>query len=222
VIKFRQTSYAPSGIEKRTGKPRPLNIKHRVFVLLTSLCFSLASQGQPPATQQTEGPESVVIEQEPLEEITVIAPQSIRSMYADMVQAQEIAFDLFNSLNEDNDFDVICRREKPAKDAWNPIANSWPTQVCTTPFYDREIARETQNVLNGLGNFGDAAVDIDRHLELLAAKINEVATDSPEFYEAMISYRELKNGYDVERTERMANSPLNRFFSGLFGRRDEP
>jgi hypothetical protein len=164
----------------------------------------------------------VTIEQEPLEEIIVIAPQSLRSMYADMVAAQEITFDLYNALNDDPDFNIICRREKPAKDAWNPIANSWPTQVCTTPYYDRETARETQDVLEGFADFGDATVDIQHHLELLAVKVNELATDSPEFHEAFIRYRDLKNGYDVERAERISNSPLNRFFSGLFGGQDEP
>lgn len=211
MMRLGRQSHAPNRI-----------LSFRPLVIVTSLLFSLLSHGQEPATQRAEDLQGVAIEQEPLEEITVIAPQSLRSIYSDMVAAQEVTFDLYNALNDDPDFNIICRREKPAKDACNPIANSWPTQVCTTPYYDREIARETQDVLAGFADFGDATVDIQHHLELLAVKINELATDSPEFHEALIRYRDLKNGYDVERAERISNSLLNRFFSGLFGGQDEP
>ena len=79
--------------------------------------------------------------------MTVTAPPSLRSLYAEVVAAQQAAFDMFNAVNDDNDFDIICRRERPPKDA-----------------------RAT---------------------------------------------------YDEQRSDSIANSPINTFFRGLFGNADE-
>ena len=44
--------------------------------------------------------------EEPMEEITVLAPPTLRSLNAEVVAAQQAAFDMFNALNDDNDFDT--------------------------------------------------------------------------------------------------------------------
>ena len=50
-----------------------------------------------------------------MEEIIVSSPPSLRSMAAEITKAQINAFSIFNSLNENSEFDVLCRKERPLK-----------------------------------------------------------------------------------------------------------
>ena len=191
------------------------------FALISLQVVSPLADAQEVDPEQSDARASVAGSVEPMEEVTVTAPASLRSLYAEIVAAQQAAFDMFNAVNDDNDFDIICRRERPPKDAWNPIANSWPTQVCSTPFVDRVMRNEIRDAVNGDGFFGDSSVDVQEHIEELVRKINEAAVEHPVFLQAMVRYKDARATYDEQRSDSIANSPINTFFRGLFGNADE-
>ena len=62
--------------------------------------------------QQTSNAEEVGTEEsETLEEIIVTAPRSLSSIRVAIVESEENVLDLFNSMNDDNDYDIRCGRE---------------------------------------------------------------------------------------------------------------
>ena len=180
----------------RLGSMRPS------LVVVTSLLAYQISDGQEPSAPEVPDLVTIEVDQEPLEEITVIGEQSLRSMFAAVVDAQENAFELFNSLNDDENYRIECRRERPEKDAFNPMANTWRVRVCRTRFMSRASARETEDFLRGFGD-GESSLEIQRHLESFNQKLNELAASSPELDRAIVEWRSLRAEYDQERAKRM-------------------
>jgi len=62
-------------------------------------------------------------ESESLEEIIVNAPRPLNSMRAEILQAEDRVFQLFNEFNTNDDYDIECRHEAP-------VGSRIPRRVC--------------------------------------------------------------------------------------------
>jgi hypothetical protein len=152
---------------------------------------------------------------EPIDEVTVIAPQSVSALRTAMDKAQDETFSVFNTKIDDPDFHIICRLERPFKDGFDPIPVRRETRVCATRYYLGESQRANEDYLDG---FGEGRVTgASAHKEELNRKINDLITESPEFRQAMTKFVVSKQEYDAAKEKEMSTG----FFSRLFGSKKE-
>ena len=178
----------------------------RSIVFIASLfVFQLTFGQEVPETQEAD-------ERESMEEVIVSSPPSLRSMAAEVTRAQMNAFTVFNDLNGDDEYDVLCRRETVNKQASNVMGNYGPVLVCRTKFVRRETARDNELVFSGDFDLGDSDVDYASHARELSQKVNELISEHPEFQEAMSDWAMLKTNYDTAKAEDMKSN----FFTRLF------
>ena len=169
-----------------------------LVVLLLALGFSpdrvlLAQEAQ--ATSEAPAEDARYAD---LEEIIVTAPRTLRSMRAEIDEVQNRAFALFNELNVDNDYDIVCRRE-------TPTGSYIPVRVCRPRYADRLEAEATQDFLAG-DAFFDPGGDIMYHDDILRQKIARMAEENPDFHHALAEFYRVKTAYEEERRERFQDS----------------
>ncbi len=73
---------------------------------------------------------------EPIEEIVVYGSKSLLQFRLDLYKAEEAVFDLFNSLNSDDEFDIHCHKEMF-------IGSRLQRRVCKPNYVDLLTAEET-------------------------------------------------------------------------------
>ncbi len=135
---------------------------------------------------------------EHLEEVIVTAPRTLRSMRAEIDAVQDRAFALFNELNVDNDYDIVCRRE-------TPTGSHIPQRACRPRYMDRLEAEATQDFLAGNAYF-DPGADILYHEDILRQKIARLIEENPDFYHALADFYRVRTAYEEERQERFRDS----------------
>ena len=147
----------------------------------------------------------------PIDEVTVIAPQSVNALKTAMDEAQDETFAVFNTKIDDPEFHISCRLQRPFKDGFDPIPIHREVRVCATRFYLRESQRATEDYLDG---FTEGRVTgASAHKEELNRKINDLITKSPEFRQAMTKFVVSKEKYDAAKEKEMSPG----FFRRLFG-----
>jgi hypothetical protein len=177
------------------------------YVVIASLFLFQGSFAQELKSQEE-------LEKEFIEEVIVTAPKSLRSMKIELDKAKYNVFDIFNAMNDDNSYDILCRRERPVKDGFSPLLVSWSTRVCSTRFTRTETARTNQDYMDGYGDGGleHLSGEFNDRGEVLTQKFNELIKDDPEFFQAMLEYTTLKKGYEKAQEENKDKG----FFSSLF------
>ncbi len=145
-------------------------------------------------TSNAQEAETEAEEFETLEEIIVIAPQSLSSMRVAIVEAEDNVLDLFNAINDDRDYDIRCRRE-------TALGTHIARRVCRPGYVDRLEARAEQDFLAGNGYF-DPFAEISYHDNILEEKLRVSFAENPELTQAATEYYLLKTRYDTERVER--------------------
>ena len=157
------------------------------------------AQEPPSQDPQTQAAGSVEDDRyDDLEEVVVTAPRTLSAMRAEIDAVQNRAFALFNELNVDNDYDIVCRRE-------TPTGSHIPVRVCRPRYVDRLEAEATQDFLAGDGFF-DPGGDIMYHEDILKQKLALMALEHPEFHAALEEYYRLQTAYEDERGERFRDS----------------
>jgi hypothetical protein len=148
---------------------------------------------------------------EPIDEVTVIAPQSVNALKTAMDEAQDETFAVFNTKIVDPNFHIVCRLQRPFKDGFDPIPVHREIRICATRFYPRESQRANEDFLDGFGE--GRVIGASAHKEELNRKINDLITESPEFRQAMSKFVVSKQEYDAAKEKEMSPG----FFSRLFG-----
>ena len=171
------------------------------YVIIALICISQISYGQEPPLQEAVELQAIAVEQEPLEEVIVIAPRSLNSMRAEILEVQNNAIDLFNAINSDDDFDIRCRRE-------TPLGSYIPRRNCRPRFVDRIESSATRIYLQGNGYFSPRA-EIRHHQQLLEEHMRTLMEENLQLYEAMHEYYLIKTEFEAERKERLEG----KFFS---------
>jgi len=190
----------------------------RRFVALIVLSMN-ASGG--PALAQTEPPareRGATAAQENPEEV-VVRGRRIGELRAEVEDARERAYELFNDLNNNDEFDVYCRKEIRS-------GTNVPAEVCRAQFENRISADAAREYLSGLfsacngaggvtqdcmfSNAGAAAISRAQGVEgQLAGKreqmtdeIFRVARENDEFAQAILDWYEANQQYEAARKRR--------------------
>ena len=132
--------------------------------------------------------------EEPIEEIVVRGHKSIIGLKLEMYKAEEALYDLFNSLNSDDDFDIHCYREAKT-------GSHIKQRICRTQKLGELLAEQTQRMMRGEPYVYPAA-EIKRMNERMLAEMTEMVSEHPEYLNALVEFTEARKTHDSERKRR--------------------
>ena len=130
-------------------------------------------------------------QEKPMEEITVIGQRQIFSLRKQVIQAEDHAFEIFNALNDDDDYDVHCEMRAP-------IGTHIKKRICLPNFYHKAAMVEGQSYISqiyGYTNYPVAAPTARSvagiKFPIFKQKVREVAIKHPEMLAALRRLYEL-------------------------------
>lgn len=132
---------------------------------------------------------------ETIEEIVVYGNKSLVRLRLELYKAEDAVFDLFNSLNSDDEFDIHCYKEAP-------IGSHIKKRVCKTN-YVRDLTGEAtrQSLLIGEPYIHPVA-KIKQKDELLRKEMEALVVERPELLKALNEYSDAKQVLESEHRRR--------------------
>jgi len=129
-----------------------------------------------------------------IDEITIVGARTLGSMRAEVVIAEDRAFELFNDFNDDDGYDIICKRE-------TRIGSQIPKRVCLARMYRETLAEATIDE-----DFGDLRLGrmtgSDKHQKILQEKMRALAMEHPELLSALQKRYALEQKFKQARDEK--------------------
>jgi len=129
-------------------------------------------------------------EQSTIDEITVIGARELRTLRIEIARAEDEIFTIFNELNEDDDYDMICKTERP-------VGTHIARRVCRARLFREKMAEDAKRAMEGDVMTG-AMIDTEKHNKILQEKLRSMALESPEFAEALQKRYALRQKYEQE------------------------
>lgn len=128
------------------------------------------------------------------EEITVYGQKSILSLRRELDMAQENLFDLFNSLNSDDNFDIKCEYV-------TPLGQRRKYHVCTPKFVRMFEADAASRMVqeNAWDNPTSDHFRVKKKNELLWKEMETLVLEHPEMREAVNNLTKVKQEFDAKR-----------------------
>jgi hypothetical protein len=141
----------------------------------------------------------------------IIVTGSLRSLKREGIKAEDLKFEIFNSLNSTDDFDIICELRAP-------LGSRTPERFCDVGYMKKAREQALQDSLgysvfwNGIARLSLPSLQLEIEnapkTEALNKEMTELAVKHPSLAKAMINEYELKQRYIVERRERFKDSIL--------------
>jgi hypothetical protein len=134
---------------------------------------------------------------EPIEEITVYGDKPLHALRREVFRAEENFFDVFSSLNQDDEYDIRCYYEVPS---FTHIRR----HVCRAKFViDATSAESAPAFSEQIGAFSrPAALVIQRKKERLREIMEELVAEHPELLQALSEYTDKKQTLESEKERR--------------------
>ena len=159
----------------------------RNAILALAVLAPLAASGQAQESNPAEVDDTI-------DEITVLGARSLAMMRAEVIEAEDVVYDLFNELNNDDGYDIICKKE-------TRIGSQIPQRICLARMYREQVAEETLDEEGGpivIGNMTRSS----RHQQILLEKMRALAGRHPELLDALKERYRLEKQYEQERDKR--------------------
>jgi len=134
---------------------------------------------------------------ESMEEITVYGDKPLHTLRREVYTAEENFFDVFSSINQDDEYDVRCYYEVPS---FTHIRR----HVCRAKFViDATSAESAPAFSEGVGAFSrPAAYEIRRKKEKMRELMEALVAKSPEMAQALTEYTNTKQILESEKKRR--------------------
>jgi len=167
-----------------------------------AVCFPLtvvaqdADQGDDlpsPSATKENGP-AAQLQPEGIDEVTVVGARSLANLRLEVVRAEDNLYAIFNSLNDDDRYDIICKKE-------TRIGSQIPHRVCLARlFRDAMPEAAEDDVLVGIHirNMPGAK----KHMKILKEKILAIAAMHPELLAALNERHKLSKKFQEERAKK--------------------
>ena len=140
-----------------------------------------------------------------IEEITSYGRKSLLSFRVEMVEAEKSYYDLYNTLNDDDEFDVICKK---ASD--NSSRSRIARRVCKARFeWEWMSDNDRDRLQDGLLPQVNWAA-INRKKLMVLDKMEELANENPELREALFSLTRISQKFEEEKKTRCEGDILCR------------
>jgi hypothetical protein len=171
------------------------------------LAFSPAAFSQSAGTDETAPGAPAT-----MEEIIVYGDKSLSQLRRELHKASEAFFDVYNDLNSNDDFDILC-------DYQTKLGQRRREHICTPKFSLKAEARESTAWLlsgiqlqrstgpdagfnTGMGFRTPTARRVVEKEKLMFQEMSELLAQRPELREALVEVARAKNGYESERQRR--------------------
>ena len=164
------------------------------------LGWHASAEGREPtedAISSAAGPQVTAVEEEPaeLEPITVTGIRTRLAVQHEMYAVQDQAFQLFNELNTDDDYDMICRRERPR-------GSQFIHRVCKARFHREAESSAADEFLDRLEKGDDVyrvnRAEIDRGYEHQKELMVNLAKSHPEYRELLEKHFALRQEFEAK------------------------
>lgn len=131
----------------------------------------------------------------PIEEITSYGDRSLLSFRYEMEAAENKYYDSYNMLNDDDEFDVICKDEVPT-------ASHIKRRMCKGNFeWDSMTDLDRERLKYGfLPN--DHSAEILHKKGMVLDKMEKLAEENPDFRESLFELTRISQRYEAERKKR--------------------
>ncbi len=139
-----------------------------------------------------------------MKDIIVVGERSLISLQMEVYQAEDLKFELFNSLNSTDEFDITCEMR-------TPLGTRIKQRFCDVGYMKKARAEDVAKfVYMGFPPRSDfqLTVEFAPKTEALNKEMVELGTKYPSLAKAMINEYELKQRYIVERRERFSDNIL--------------
>jgi hypothetical protein len=139
--------------------------------------------------------------EETVDEITVYGEKSLPKLKLEYEAAELNFYNLYNDINDDRRFDVICREEAPT-------GSHIKQRVCW-PRYELE-AREQEGKSNFFRGYTDPGMAAEELFikKKMREQIAKLAEEDPRLLKALIEYRDKYQIYKNERVRRCVGGPV--------------
>ena len=95
----------------------------------------------------------------------------------EIVRAEDEIYRIFNELNEDDDYDMICKTEKP-------VGTHISRRVCRARLFREAMAEDARRAMNGEVMTGPM-INTQKHNKILQEKLRSMVLEYPELAEAV-------------------------------------
>lgn len=136
---------------------------------------------------------------EEIDEIVVLGAHSLTLLRQEIIVAEDEFFDLYNELNDDDRFDIICETRRP-------IGTRIRVRECKAKFVRDAEVDAMQDAL--MMNDSPANVTAQpiraskKDYRILEEKLKTLAVENPELQEALMNYDNISKKYAQEREKK--------------------
>ena len=188
----------------------------KIFIHVLILSASACLYGQEDENADPDQEPQVTASQRPIEEILVTGERTFISLRNEIRREEENLYRIFNELNSHDRFDITCKEERRVFSNI-PARNCLPKfftdlRMDTTRFALGELrqAFSADGVDPALFELGLSRIENDRELreksagdyQALSEEMLRIATENPDYLNALMKVADLKANYEAARKER--------------------
>ena len=133
----------------------------------------------------------------PIEEIQVLGSRTLYSIRMEIVDEENKIFSMFNELNSDDDFDILC-------DNITPTGSHIRQRVCEPRFVTETRARMAQDFMLGIGALNessDLGVETKLQQDELEKEHLRIAAEYPEYLEMLTKLMNLRATLETRKDD---------------------
>lgn len=191
-----------------------MNMKSRILIMFFFFCF--LSQGISANETLKEIPVDSDTGEFILDEIVVKGDSSLTSLRKEVIRAEDLHFETFNSLNSTDDFDIACKLRAP-------MGSLFKHRNCEVEFMRKQKAIDAYMYLTRGHPYrteGQLVIEFASEYKELKKEMIDLTYQYPELAAAMIRALKLQQLFEAERRNRFKDSKL-RYLAGM-GDNQEP
>ncbi len=131
---------------------------------------------------------AVVANEDSIEEVVVTGEQQLETLRREVVFVETELLSLFNQLNSDDDYDIICKKE-------TRIGSQIKRRTCLARLYRDSLSDKTVGDYEGNVRAGHVLPNEEEHMRVLRRMMHDVADDDPQFQELLDQHQKLISRY---------------------------
>jgi hypothetical protein len=134
---------------------------------------------------------------EAIDEITVMGVRDLGALRTELMRMEDEVYGLYNDLNEDDRFDIICKREAP-------IGSQIKKRTCLSRMFRDSVADATEFDEQGVLHIG-TVINEKKHMRILMDNMRTVANKNPQLNVALKKRYALEQKLNQEREKKFGD-----------------